>query len=1214
MKETIGGQPNIRGINAQIQASMSLFLQFLRDPRFLQIYLEPAGFQDFNLVFNDGHKIICESKNWKEIFNYAHLRSVLQNISDNKIVGDNDEILIICNNVSDNLKSDIEYVKYFEYLKNKFKQKGYSDTAIVLLPRVKFWIVPSSFNEKIIYSLFANLINFWIPSDDVERIVDRILIQKIYKGSAKGGTYSKTDILKEIDDLVSEVKHNSIYYNNLEKREKQFKVLDKALKNPNHKTWTIDKELSAFSTDYERLKFVKDRLEGENNKLILKNWIPVWKLNRIYSFNFGIFRIFENNLHTEQNKKYVLSYIKDYTKTIHGFYHSDFFDIDVVKIVTKIIEGDDGAKYLNDAFAIVEDLITFNEKDFFFLKDSDHVYGQWEKEEICKLMQKIYRHGGSNALLKRRIFNLLVKSFNITEDEGRFSNHASKEVYEILREWLDEDFIGRFEKLVKVISDQYERFYQKFGKKIHFDGWERMGGGISFSGGYHIDERHFVGILAPAINNYYAKNPTEGWKFIKDNCLSKTDDKTRNKVLRKKVDPSRPDFLNRAVYKTVLDRYAEPDKGISNEAFEILKEFILSKRGIPHKTDLIYYDIVNSNLSDDKKWELVNLTIKEYGIPVNPFAEHVVTNLAKKGHEAAKNTLRNWFKNKKYHTQHMIEAEAVSNIRAFLDVDIDFAIGLFIDRITSDFMKSNESNHFSAYSDADLLNEILRKDYKKGLLLIRILEKEEILSENQQIVYCFGLFNNHGNDDSDDVELLMKIYGEVIDPFLKKYDDNINKIYRRLPVANCREAFVQFATRLAVKKKIAESLRIVRVFVNDPDPYFPGEDPRASKNEYNEHKMIMDGKEPSSITSVRGWCGWVLMKCSVLSGRDYIGELIDLTEKLTKDSNWYVKHMACFALSQLAQNRLTVLPDNREILFFGKDTKEALERAKRVEKIAFDLLEDIANASDNVKKALAKSILTAFDHIRTLNEKDALIFVNIIKKFPDEAIAEAAPLFIFFAEFRKDAFKNWKWSMSGLYDDLMPDKYDDGKFKKILMEVINRIKPKQRFSFVAEFEHMTRDLDYKQKNADKLFNIAYYYLDYLSEEYNHDVFKAIYMTIKNGMIKKNYFDEWYNLFLKCLKTEKNFYDKNFEQNKSTDMYWLPSFYNSEILELINEEAGKEKFIEAAQIIFSFPKQLEIHESDKIISILKEFPKSDKRVKKIFNYLVDKNPSKYWGLK
>ena len=1209
MKKVTSGQANISGINAQAWASMSLFLQFLRDPRFSYIHLEAPGFQDFNLVFSDGHKIICESKDRKEKFDYRHLKSILQNISKNSVIGGQDEILIICRNANDNLISDVERVKYFEQLKNKFIKKGYSETNIALLSKIKFWVVPSAFNEKVIYSLFADLVNFWLPSDEIEKIVDHILVQKIYKGSAKGSDYSRADILKEIDDLATQAKSNSVYYGDLDKREKQFKVLDNALKDPKHKTWMIKKELSAFSTDYERLKFATSRLANKKGLLNLKSWDPVWQLNRVYYFTYGIFDVFENNLYTDENRKYVLDYIKKYTKDVRGFYQIDFFDTSVVKIVTKIIKGADGKKYLNDAFAIVNNLITFNEKEFFYLKTTGYDHGQWEKEETCKLLHEIYFLAGDK--LKQKIFDLLVTAFNITEDDGEFSHHSPKEVFAILSDWLNEDFIGRFEKIVKIIADQYDRYYKTFSKKIEFTGWEHMGGGVSFSGGYHAYDRHFVGILSPAISKFYEKDQNAGWNFIKDKCISS----------EKKVEKCRPDFLNRSVYQIVLDRYTVDDEKISKEAFEILSEFILSRRGIPHKTDLIYQSVVYSNkLSDEKKWKLVELTTKKYGIPVNPFAEQIVANLAKAGFQEARNELKKWFGEPKYYAGFRFGDDTVTTIKTLLDSDFDFALELLKTLLTSDYFKTGKSDRLSPFVVAELLHNTIKTDYGKGISILKLLTEEKELTNDQQSIFCYSLYNNQGNDDSDDVDLLMKIYTDIVDPFLNNLDNNITKIYKMIPSDGARSAIVQFSTRLATKKKMAEAVRIIRVFVDDPDPYLAGKDPNDPKDKYNENKRIEDGKEPNTIDSVRGWCGWALMKCSTLEGRDQIPEIIKLSKKLAfgEEKNYYVIHMACFSLAQLARNRLTVLPTNKDVLFFNNDKEKALKLAKEVESTAFSLLGKLLSWPEAVQKAMAKSILYVFDPIRALNEADSLRLVNALTRLPVEAMEESAPLFIYYAEFRKDACKDWKFSIPGLYDDLGPDKYDSNKFKKILIETIEKLQkedPDNCFRFAASFEHMTHEVAVKDGEKDKYTKLAIEYFELLTGTYAHNIYNLIYRVIQDKLTKPDTcVDYWYTLFEKCLKNEKTFYEKEIKAGNASKVYWYPALYHSSILELISQNLGNDKFMNVAKIFFSFPKELELHESDNLVSIIKELAKTDKDAKTIIKYLKDKNPSKYWGLK
>lgn len=1198
------GQYNYKGINAQAWAAMSLFLQYLRDPKFSSIQLEAVNFEDFDLIFDDGKKIICESKDRKEKFSYPHLKELLENISSKTSLSDKDEILVICSKANLDLISDVRNVKYFDELQKKFNKKGYSSKLLPLLLKVHFWVVPASFNKEVIYSLFAELINFWLPPEDIKRFVDSILIQKIYKGSASGATYGRSDILKEIEEFKKEIQKGSDYFNLKTKKDKQFKELEKIVKG-NGKVTLGSRSISAFSTRWDLMSFAMDRLKTRSD-LDLKKWSDLWQLNRVYYFTFGIFHVFEANLQTDKNRRYILGYIKKYTKTIRGFYRSDFFDVDVVKIITKIIEGVDGTRYFNDAFAIIKDLITFNEKEFFYLKDSGYDRGEWEKGEICKLLHKIYTR--ADVTLKQKVFDLLVLGFNVTEDDGEFIHHAPTDVYGILHEWLDDDFKDRFIKIVKLASDQYQRYYKKFGGKVEFKGWEHMGGGTSFGpGGHHVGDRHFIGfILAPAIHKYYDTNKTEGWKFIKKHCITITT----------KVSKTRPDFLNRSVYEIVLSRYADTDKKISNEAFSILKEFILSRRGIPHKSDLIYQSITGSGLSDDKKWKLVNLTIKKYGVPVNPFAEQIVADLAKKGYEPAKATLKQWFADPKYYKHFMFDLDSVSSIKALLDSDLSFAAELFKALITSDYIKNGKSDHFGAYTVAALLNDIIKRDYDIGLSIFRLLENEEKLSDDQQIIYSFSLFNYHGNDESDDKELLLNIYKDVVDPFLRKHSDDVAKISKRLTDANCREALVQFAARLVVQKRMTDALRIVRIFVNDPDPYLPGQDPHDPEDKYNEHKSILEGKEPSSIRSVRGWCGWVLMKCSVLDGRSQVPEVIKLTKKLIDDQNYYTIHMACFALGQIARNRLTVLPSNRNILFFDDDQKTALQMAKTVEATAFDLLDKLISWPLLVQKAMAKSVLHVFDPIRALNEQDSLKLVNALAKLPADVTEESAPLFIYYAEFRKNAYTNWKFGMPGLYEDLGPEKYDEKKFKKILIETIKKLQkedPDSCFRFASSVEHVMREssIDEAPRNTE----IALEYLEMLSGVYAHNIFNLIYQILETKFgTPDKYVERWYNLLIKCLGIEKEFYEGQAKKGNMANVYWYPALYHSRIMELLHEKLGQDKFMQAAKIFFAFPKELELHETDNLVLIIQQIAKSNKDAGAIIKKLIDKNPSRYWNLK
>lgn len=1205
------GQNNFKGLDFQTQMALIEFLEHvLHRPDFLYVHLEDLDWKDFTLYFQNGDKIICEVKYRSQPITLDLVLAELKKMNANN-VREKDKIRIITTEASQSLLEFIKQIQnplalqFSEDLKKKIKEKGISDSLLNLLSKTE--IKQKGIDSDKTYYLEAqrllnDTLSFWIPEQRLEQLLDQILYREVFQRSAQGAEFSREEYFKKIEDFKEkEIQYIGKYDDERKKMEAQISDVLRLVNN-NKPTDIVGSELFSI-TAKPQLGFLMIKKVEEKESIVLSEWGKILEAFLRYNYSFSVFHILEKqSLISEDNAKYFIDFFSKHYHDFMGLFRDGMMQEHGLEILKKVLE-----KYPSQAdivFAFIIKILGSRKGEYKDYDTTRKYDGEKKKiSELFKSLFEIYRVNNKADKVKE-IIEIIKNNFDLVSDDGDYDTYTPGDIFEIIKVYIGFDFENNFIEFTKQFISQFKTLYGKHKGKEVFSGWELSGGGVACCGhNYRVADRHFVDFaLKPALGCYYSSNTDEAWNFILQNCIIKITE----------VSEDRPDFLNRAALPIVLERYKSSDKKTSDEAFEILKEFILSRRGIPHKSDLIYQALRGDfQISDDKKWKLIEVSMNKYGVPVSVFVEEIVSGLANKGNKEAKKALQDWLKNPEYYKKFRFEMNIIQNIRTIFDSDFEYAVSLFEQFINSEYF-INKQDSFESYDVARLLYDILKKDNKRGLEIVKQITKHKKLTKNQQIILCFSLFNYGGNDQSDDVGLLEKIYAEFIDPFLTDLNDDIDKIVERLSFSQAREAFVQFAERLARNKKIKKALRIVKVFINDPDPYLHGKDPEDPKNEYNEHQRIENGEEPHSITSTRGWCGWVLMKCSILDGRDYIGQIIDLTEQLAKDKNWYVKHMACFALSQLAQNRLTVLPDNKEVLFFGKNTEEALERSKKVEKIAFDLLKEAAKASDNIQKAMAKSILTAFDHIRILNEKDALTFVNTFKNFTDEAIAEAAPLFIFFAEFRKDAYKDWKWKTDKYYNDLT--QFDDKKFKKILLEVIDKLEPKQRFRFAAQFEHLLRDLNYEQDNAEDLFKMAYKYLDYLAGEYNHELSNIIYMTIKNEMTKKRHFNEWHKLFLKYLKKEKEFYDKNFKQKDTVDMYWWPSFYNSDILMFVYNELGKNKFLEALDIITQFPKEIDLNVNDNIVLLLDKFPKTNKKVKGIIARLFEKNPSKYYDLR
>ena len=219
--------------------------------------------------------------------------------------------------------------------------------------------------------------------------------------------------------------------------------------------------------------------------------------------------------------------------------------------------------------------------------------------------------------------------------------------------------------------------------------------------------------------------------------------------------------------------------------------------------------------------------------------------------------------------------------------------------------------------------------------------------------------------------------------------------------------------------------------------------------------------------------------------------------------------------------------------------------AKDVEKIAFNLLERFTKWPKEVQKALSKSILHVFDPIRAINKKGILKLLTFLSQFSSEAIEEAAPLFLFYAELRVDAYKDWKFAMPGLYDDLIINKKDAEEFKKIMLDVIKRLQKEdveKCFHFASSAEHLMRDGWKTSEEKDRYTEIALEHFNILTNIYSHNIFNLIYMVLEKSFESKDeYTNQWISLLIKCLRIEDTFYKEQVQKGNARNVSWYPAF-------------------------------------------------------------------------
>ncbi len=916
---------------------------------------------------------------------------------------------------------------------------------------------------------------------------------------------------------------------------------------------------------------------------------------------FELFKILEGSIN-KKNNRFIISFIQKHYQKLEGRFGDNMFQEKSLRVVQKIIEQ--YPDITDDVFNLVKKVLRLrgNEYKEFETKRA-HTE---EKRLISELLGKVFSICKKQKENKRivEIIKLIDKYFNLVGDDGRFVFYTPNNIFKILKDYINIDFENHFREIINFLITQYSQEWKRYNKKITYKGWELMGGGISQSGDqFSISERHFISyILQPALESYHEKNKEKAWRFIIDNCISRT---------KEEVSRERPDFLNRSTLSILLKEY---ESGIHRkEAFGILSDFIKMRKGIPFKADLIFRVLRGLKIDDEDKWALIEVSLDTYDrLPINVFVEQVTTNLAIKGYQKATDILQEWAKNPEYLKQQggLGKFNIIGNISKLLGKEstINDGIKLLRDHLFSDAFK-NDLDRFDTFQVGELIACAIQNKPNEGLSILSDIYEDPVFTINQQI----ALTSSIRNIEDSKIELLVKIYREFLLPAFEDLGRNIVKIEKKFNHKYARENIVEFANKLSKAKEVDKALEIIRIFINDSDPCTPDKiDPEDIKGEFDYHKKIINGEDTNIITTVRGSCAWALMNCAALEGREYLEEIINLTEKLTQDKNYYIQLMSYYPLSQLASNRLTVMPEDKEELFFDKDKEKAMKMAKRVEKIAFDLLEKLSKLGPKPKDVLMDALLRVFDRMKSLNQKDTLKFIQAVAECGEEVIAEAAPLFIYFAEFREKDFKNWKWKMPGLYDDL--EDFDGKEFKRILRGAMLKT-PKTKSAFAWHFWKLVKESVPDKANIKNVvkyseaFRISNRHLNILTDNYDHQTFKNIYYFIQENINER--FEECYKLWQKCLNKERPIMKKLVKEKKAYEASWWPFHYNGEILMIVREKGGDGEFLNSFEFLLGYPKEANIGDIDKVVEILPTLPsKYNQQVERIFDKLIDRNPAFY----
>jgi len=933
------------------------------------------------------------------------------------------------------------------------------------------------------------------------------------------------------------------------------------------------------------------------DKLIEKK-LPIAELNFLWeelirdARPFQLFKILKNNIRKD-TYKYIISFLSKNYKNLDSKFRDDLFQKEAIDIIQVILEKYSEAVDL--AYEFVKQVFKARKNSYKNLDSKRDL--ERERKAISSLLSKIF-----NIYLQQdnqdniqEIISLIDKHFNLVSDDGKYTHYTPNEIFKLLGSYIEQDFESNFLEIVNLLVSQYKR-KDWYGRD--WEGWDLIVSGISQSGSeYFIGDKHFITMaLSPALMNYYKQNPSKAWQFILDNCVTQT---------KEEVKPEKADFLNRVALPILLREYKKGSN--SKQAFEILNSYICMGRGIPHKTKLIFLAIYENNpkLSDKKKWDLIKTQLDcplYKGLPDNPFVERIASDLAQKGNKDAAKEVASWPKNEEYRKRQRFDGFMVSeNTWKLLDNKETFDEGLssFKEYISSEQFQK-ELDNFEAWDVAKGLTKILEKKTKVGIEILEKIWSKDKLTDNQQIVVCDSI-----NSLSEEKEkLLIQVFKDFLQPKLKELSNK--QIENKISFNHARESLIKFAEKLAKKRNFPEALWLVEKLIADSDPSI--KDKSGRDDGLNYHQQIINNENPSTISTIRGWCAWVLQKFTVIGGQDYIERVIKLTEQLSKDDNYYVRLQACIPLTALARTRHSVLPDSKERFM-------SLKQAQKVEEIAFSMVDDPQNQKHY---AVMKSLARVFTYMRSLLSDEAIhvleTFKNLKLSTNDKTkdllvgvIEEISPLYVYYAEFRKEAFKEKRYKE--LYGEKLWQKlndFDSKPFKQILKDLLLNGKDSVRANFAWNFWKLPQE---KEMDFDRGFSISMHYINILVKKYSHGVFEDVYHFIEDNFEEKP--KECLALWKKCIKKERPYFKKHFNDETWHEMHWWPFFYNGKILKLVAERESNEEFLKWLEYLADYPKKaLVANDLNLAVDHLKTFPKGNDDVERVFNKLIDRN-AKYF---
>lgn len=1185
------GQSNIKGIEFQVWAGLSLALQFLRQPGFKQIRLESPNLQDFDVMLENGSKYVCEVKCWKRKFGFADVDAVFNEIRNRAtVLEENDNLLIIARSISSELKKRANTARFYRGHITAEIAEWFNKSAEELerLSRVEFWETDLSNSVDVCFSLISELVEAVVSQEDLEWIVHELVVQDFLGGSAQARVISRSVLIERVNahrkTLFERSGHSALDI------EACIKEAKEAAQNPNHRFWKPT-ELTAASINFSELLVVLKILE-QRDDLELAEWHKVWEGLLHTRLTHFIVDSFRRNLRAE-NFPYITEFLKRWISQLRPFFAYNFHDAEILELITALCNASHAL--IITLLPLLELFIeTMDRKRFFVGGVRDTTYA---RQKLGECLSSLY--SGADNKSRPKIVDFILANFNLVKDEGELWHEVCPAVYDILltelRSVVDaspEAFEACFLSLAENISAQIDRYYQvKF--RLRFKGWEVLGGSSSWSGdNYQVFDHHFVRhVLTPALMYFYEKEPQMAVRTALTICS----------VTDSRVSRHKPDFLRRCAIPVLLVEYQRNLSDSRCEAFDKICKLMRSKRGIPSKHEIMF-QMFSGCADKNLTTPLLQFAISLYDKPLNPFVFKAVVKHAMDGDEWAVQVVTKWLHDGSFGDS-MFGWGPLPLLRVLVNRDKMEGATALSGFVQSEYFIS-KIRDFDVYEWCELVADFILADSNAGIGFLSNLLKQASLPASHQIL-TFSTMATLAAREQTPASLLELLLTSIIVPLYDNCDwdqvvlaQYVTESYARQELLKVCEQMIKKTNGLCISC-IDWIVKIFSAAAKDPSPSLE----KAGDQPLGDSRM-------TSIETVRGRCAWGVQILLHPNLREQLPQVISIIEALLCDKSAYVKRMACIPLAILLDRRnRTVAEDN--LPFLSRDIQKATQLRDAIEQMAITFVKEI---SGSAPKGLFHGLAEVINSMRLAPNALTQQLWRLALQFPQEPRGECIAFGLFQAEFRKPFLDIDEVVNNPMFHHVRSEP-DESEFFRLELQRISRNglnEDRAKLSwFVMNLTDRNETLPASGTDLTHEYEVTFLYFEKLLTKYEKDAFLCAYMFIERNIATRTH--ECLRLYKKALSAERDalrIAAAGKEKRNLGDLLWAPYSFNGKIICTVANQGMVEEAINLIEFIVDYPKGMSLGMGAELLQFLKSQIEPFSRIKAIFDKLVEHEPLRY----